>query len=667
MDESNREQDVLQAGMMGDIREDIQFLGLTIQDIGWAIGLTLVIGGFPFILPAPLWFKLFWVLVVLIISLSGRWLKWPFRLRRLYHHARQPKNGSGESMEDLLGAKPDGWLYRSGDWVHVVISVNAPPWGVAVLSQKKQRLAGFENFLRACAREGFEAAISAEQVGDYQHAIWNAKRASSAASEGIARLRAARLDRWQQLAESGEAQRSEYILRLSLPDRRITIRQRDDEPSEATKEELKRFRMMTELREMLGRVMLSIEQGGHTWNILSGFSIPEILGRWWDPITWETWKARQSSWEEDDPLVEPEVKTIELSKEAIPLELEVDSKGDEVGTSGVVAPQETSAQPEETGEEQQEAVMRGESTEENEPHPADLVQSAIHQAQGQKKTGKWRLATRMTTFIAAVKKAITALLQQLGMLYTSIMKRLKTRKKRGEATPPMGALESSSSEVIPADPLPDLGPNPFAEGVYVLSSPAPSGRSFIAVNLAVAYGGPITLIELSPDRGCHTLLNPLLSECSVSGWETWVSKHAPACTLWLPQNYPEPEMVQQIVQEALTSGPVFIDLPWDYPRATEIFKFGKTVAVVDCDYHHWLRWEKAELDQVDEVWLNQADPEMQRRMTPLLKKRFGREPSLTFPYFSDAAKALFQGRPLAADPQTNAVFDDLLERKRVSA
>ncbi|WP_164815290.1 hypothetical protein, partial [Paenibacillus macerans] len=67
MDESNREQ-VLQASMMGDIREDIQFLGLTIKDIGWIIGLTLIIGGFPFTLPAPFWLKLFWMIVVFIVS-----------------------------------------------------------------------------------------------------------------------------------------------------------------------------------------------------------------------------------------------------------------------------------------------------------------------------------------------------------------------------------------------------------------------------------------------------------------------------------------------------------------------------------------------------------------------------------------------------------------------
>lgn len=655
MDESNREQ-VLQASMMGDIREDIQFLGLTIKDIGWIIGLTLIIGGFPFTLPAPFWLKLFWMIVVFIVSISGRWLKWPFRIRRMFHYTRHPKSGSGESIGDLLGAKPDGWFYRSEGWVHVVISVNAPPWAVAVLSQKKQRLGGYENFLRACAREGFEASISAEQVGDYQHGIWNAKRESTAASEGIARLRAARLNRWQQLAESGEALRSEYILRLSIPDKRITIRQRDDEPSEATKEELKRFRMMTELREMLGRVMLGFEQGGHTWTILSGFSVPEILGRWWDPITWEDWKARQGSWEEDDPLVE--------SKVAMTHEPKADSEGFEDGTSEVADSHGPFEQPEETGKEVPEAAMKDESPEENEPHPMDLVQSAVHQKQGRKKTGKWRLAPRAALKVA--EKGLTALLQQLSKLYTSISKRIKTRKKQAETTESMDAPTSASSEVSTSDRLPDKGPNPF-DGVYVLSSPAPSGQSFVAVNLAVACGETITLIDLSPDRGCHTLLNPLPSECNVSGWETWVSKHAPACTLWLPQNYPEPHIVQQIVQEALTTGPVIIDLPWDYPGATEIFQLGKTVAVVDCDYHHWLHWEKAGLDKVDEVWLNQADQEMRRRMTPLLKERFGLGPALILPYFSDAAKALFHGRPLAANPQMGTAFDEIMDRKRVSA
>lgn len=48
--------------------------------------------------------------------------------------------------------------------------------GNSCLFSKKQRIGGFETFLRSLVREGFECDITEEQIPDFRHEIWNVKK-----------------------------------------------------------------------------------------------------------------------------------------------------------------------------------------------------------------------------------------------------------------------------------------------------------------------------------------------------------------------------------------------------------------------------------------------------------------------------------------------------------
>lgn len=205
MDKENqdREDELLRASFMGDIREDVQFLGLSLGDIGWIVGTTLVIGGFPFLLPLPVVFKMAWIAAIFMLSTFGHMLKWPYRMKRYIHDQQQKKDGTGEDIGSFLGVEEDGWLYRSGKTLHVVSSLTAAPWRTAVFAQKRSRIGGFEQFLRAIVQEGFSAQISAEQIPDVRHELWNEKRSRLAASEGIQQMKLNRLEMWERLAQKG--------------------------------------------------------------------------------------------------------------------------------------------------------------------------------------------------------------------------------------------------------------------------------------------------------------------------------------------------------------------------------------------------------------------------------------------------------------------------------
>lgn len=608
-----QENELLSAYFLGDIREDIQYLGLTFNDIAWVMGNTLFGGGFLFLLPLPFWIKIPGLLLIFVLSIFGRLFSWSYRRRRRYRYIRQKNTGSGDEMEQLLGAESDGWFYRSGKMLHMVISLQADPWQTAVYNQKKQRINGFEQFLRACASERFEASISSEQISDYQHELWTAKANKPVASEGMAALKQNRITMWRNMAESGEAKRSVYVLRLSVMEYQIDSRERDDETTEMTKEERQRFRMMAELREKLQRVLDPLTASGHEVTILSGLSMPELIGRWLDPISWERWMAAEGNWEQEAP----EELVISLAKE--------DSKEKEVDH---------------------------EEEEQTDSPPRKGVLAVI------------------TAGLITLARKVGYSLRWAGNALHRILARLKTRRPRKEVLDDLLHIADSLSDLTLQVEEEEKEQQRMSalQGILFLTSPTSSGKSFLTANMAVAHSGEgviLSVVDLSPDRGTHTYLNPLRVSSSEPGWEAWTSRNAPGLTLWLPSEEQRPHIEETIRLLRMLSeqGPVLVDLPFAHPSRAELLKLGQAVAIVDGDYHHWLQWEQAAESWHGEVWLNQCEEPMTSHMATLLKEKWGQRVSLTFPHFQEASRWLFQGRPFVLDPKAVVHFIQVEEEQ----
>ncbi|WP_168121899.1 hypothetical protein [Paenibacillus sp. HB172176] len=594
------ENELLSIYLMGDIREDAQFLGLTLKDIGWIIGTTLIIGLVPFLLPVSFWTKLIWLVLVSGFSFIGRMVGLPMHRKRYYLDKRyQPKRGSGSDMGALLGMQEDGWYYVNANKngkpvVQILYQLQAPPWETAILSQKRKRIAAFGQFIRACAKEGFAADIHAEQIPDFRHDIWQQKEASSSDSEGIHNLKMMRIGMWRELARSGEAQRSAYVLRLSIDQHRIDARQRDDEP-EGTKEELKRFRFSAELRERQSRVMAVLAQSGHAYSLISGYVTPELLGRWWDRKAWEQWTDAQESWEEP----ETEEKSEHYS---------------ETETSNL-APEEATADVDEI--EQQ-------------------VVDEIDQPTGDE---------RKRSFLRLLASHCTALWAILSRLQAILVLCFWKRKE-----PTTHELEPAVEDESVQDENESLVLTP---GIRFLTSPVPSGKTFLSVNLGAAWSShvsPVHVIDLSPDQGCKTALNPLPLTCDEEGWEAYMSRHTPGLTLWIPKpGQRDAQAVQRLLRKLGEAYPVLVDVPWGYPGREELLEHGNAIAVVDNDYHHWLRWAQASPTWQGEVWINNVDSNMEQAVETLVKEQWQLAISYVCPAIPGARNWLYQGRPPATD------------------
>lgn len=639
-----------QANMMGDIKEDIEFLGFTITGVCWVIGITLIVGGVPFMSSWPVLLKLSWAVFIFLLSASAVLRKWLFRSIRQYYYLRTPKQSEGALLGEWLGTESDGWFYRSEQVIQVILNVTALPWSTATLSAKKQRLGGFENFLRACNRENIEATFSAEMINDFRHELWNAKQLDTTVSPGVAKLRQRRLDKFRNLASSGEAQRSEYTLCLSIAQYEIKIRERDDEPMEATKEELERFRMVAELREKLDRTMSSLVGTGHTWSIISGFATPELLSRWWSRTSWKKWKSSEGDWIDEKETVisaEEAVDTLLTTLDEQP-SLEQANHTQEEGEYVVRESwidESVSELNSDTKSVEQSTVIN----KEDEPISSESVPEI--------KEGK------VTDKLSWMRKYIEATLQQLNKNFQSISDWFSKpkRKKKSQHTEQLQSIvtalndndmqedEKVLDQVIHLHTL---------KGIYYITSPVPTGKSFTATNMAVANSKSeqvIHLIDLSRDRGCYNLLNPLSTNSDVNGWDCWKSPHAPHLFLWTPTVYPETSILQNQLLAWSKQGVVFVDLPYYFPERHQLLSIGQTVGVVDTDYHHWLQWEKEELN-LDMVWMNQTDQRMKESFLSLIQKKFGQNPIMCLPYFADAAWWCFQGIPLAIQPKTKEFF-----------
>lgn len=663
-EQQEREEELLRASFMGDIREDVEFLGLSLRDIGWIVGTTLMIGGFPFLLPFPVLFKMTWIVAIFMSSTLGQWLKWPYRLKRYIHDAQQKKEGAGEDLGSFLGVEEDGWLYRSGKTLHVVSSLSASPWKTAVYAQKRTRIGGFEQFLRAMVQEGFSAQISAEQIPDVRLELWNQKRNHPAKSPGIQAMKLNRIEMWERLTREGKALRSEYTLTLTTSESKIKIRERADEPADLNPEALKRFRLLSELQEKKDRVLHTLtSHGGHSTSLLSGFSLPEIVGRWWDRTAWEAWKMNGDSWaepslyevsEDSDPLNEQE--GLELQGE------EPDEKRSLFSPSLVKfiqddPPVEDHSENEAMPDIQEEQISAPLVIE-------DVVRESSWKSPLQ--LGKWPIARWMQSGKHGISFLRTTwstrFLPWLGSLIQNCRagwQKVRVRKVELPAT----TLEHTTNELtgveVSQEVLPTSGVSQL-QGIVLLTSPIPSGKSFLAANLGVAAslsGTTVSIVDLSPDQGIRTVLNPLQQPSELDAWDSWSGKAAD-WRLFTPIRYPTLQEVEQLLQHrAAEDGLVIAEIPWNYPERETLLQRYRSIAVLDCDYHHWLRFVGAAPRWEGEFWLNQSTPDMAPRMDTLLKEQYQQAYTAVYPYFPSAAYSLYQGRPLALDPEKQSLLN----------
>lgn len=666
-EQQEREEELLRASFMGDIREDVQFLGLSLKDIGWIVGTTLVIGGFPFLLPFPVVFKMTWIVAIFMMSTLGQWLKWPYRLKRYMHDVQQKKEGAGEDLGSFLGVEEDGWLYRSGKTLHVVSSLSASPWKTAVYAQKRARIGGFEQFLRAMVQEGFSAQISAEQIPDVRLELWNQKRNHPAKSPGIQAMKLNRIEMWERLARDGKALRSEFTLTLTTTESKIKIRERADEPADLNPEALKRFRLLSELQEKKDRVLHTLtSHGGHSTSLLSGFSLPEIVGRWWDRTAWEAWKMNGDTWAEPSPyevsedldlLNEQEIEQGVLEAQG----QEPDEKRSLFSPSLVKLIQDDPPVEDHVENEDMPDIQ--------DKIPAPLVIEDVVTGSSWRSAlqfGKWPLALWLQSGKHGISFLRTTWSTRLLPWLGSSIRNCHagwTKVRNRKVEPPVATLEHTTDELTGAEFLQNVLPTSEAirlQGIVLLTSPVPSGKSFLAANLGVAAslsGATVSIVDLSPDQGTRTVLNPLQQPSELEAWDTWSGKVAD-WLLFTPTRYPALQEVEQLLQRrAAEDGLVIAEIPWNYPEREALLQRHRSIAVLDCDYHHWLRFVEAAQRWEGEFLLNQSTPDMAPRMASLLKEQYQQTYTAVYPYCPSAAYSLYQGRPLALDPDKRSLLN----------
>ncbi|OMF86052.1 hypothetical protein [Paenibacillus sp. FSL R7-0337] len=664
-EQQEREEELLRASFMGDIREDVQFLGLSLRDIGWIVGTTLVIGGFPFLLPFPVLFKMTWIVAIFMLSTLGQWLKWPYRLKRYIHDAQQKKEGAGEDLGSFLGVEEDGWLYRSGKTLHVVSSLSASPWKTAVYAQKRTRIGGFEQFLRAMVQEGFSAQISAEQIPDVRLELWNQKRNHPAKSPGIQAMKLNRIEMWEGLAREGKALRSEYTLTLTTSESKIKVRERADEPADLNPEALKRFRLLSELQEKKERVLHTLtSHGGHSTSLLSGFSLPEIVGRWWDRTAWEVWKMNGESWAEPSPYEVSE--DLDLLNEQETEQNVLEAQGEEPDEKrSLFSPSLVKFIQDDPPVEDHswdEAML---DIQEEKVSAPLVIEDVVPKSSWRSALQRWPIARWLQSGEHGISFLRTTwstrFLPWFGWIQICRAGWQKVRARKVE--PPGAILEHTTNELTGAEFLQNVLPTSEAirlQGIVLLTAPTPSGKSFLAANLGLAAslsGITVSIVDLSPDQGTRTVLNPLQQPSELEAWDTWSGKAAD-WLLFTPTRYPTLQQVEQLLQHrAAEDGLVIVEIPWNYPERETLMQKYRSIAVLDCDYHHWLRFIEAAPCWEGEFWLNQSTPDMAPRMASLLKEQYQQTYTALYPYCPSAAYSLYQGRPLALDPDKRSLLN----------
>ncbi|MGG3278946.1 hypothetical protein [Paenibacillus solani] len=652
-----KEERLLKATMMGDIREDVEFIGLNLRDIIWIIGNTLMIGAlFSYILPFAVWGKIVWILIVFLFNVISRFRKWPYRRKRYIRDFRTKREGSGEDFKQLLNIEEDSWLYRSGKVVHIVSEISSPPWQTAIYGQKKRRISAFENFLRGIVREGFTASITSEKIPDFRLDYWKRKRQEPAASKGIHKLRLDRIALWEHLAENGEALKSEYHLTLSIDEHRVNLREQEQETEDMKPADIKKLRFMAGIREKYERVIGNFHASGNDTTLMSGYSVPELMARWWDRRSWEDWKMNDGKWDDPD-IVENEI----TSK---------DETDEEVSTPDkklVLFAEDSDSESVEENSTEDDAIQTA--------LQAVTTEKTSKQSTKQKRAKKGKILALMAKLIErckavgpwimkVVKKASDVLPGKLSSLYEKIKIRRKPQSKAKDVSEndskieEIGGLEVSET-VLELDVPPNAKTVELHDKVLIITAPAATGKTFLSANVATIAGESgvqVTLIDLAKDRGTLTVLNPVLQSYDMAGWEKWESRHVSNLQIICPEQYPSIQEVKQIIERHRTDGVVLVDLPWNYPSRDELIFDYEAIGVVDCDYHHWLQWENFVDDWHGKLWLNKCDTEMKKRMSQLIKDKYSLTFEHEFPHFNAANKYLFQGRPIALDAHARSSF-----------
>jgi len=693
-----REEELLYTTFQGDIREDVEFLGLTLMDIVWILINTIVIGFLlTYIFPLALWVKGVWISFIFVMNLVGRINKWPYRRKRLFRYLKQKRKGDGESFAEYLGTEADSWMYRNkrNNQVHIVSSLASLPWKSALHIEKKQRIGAFEYFLRNLVLEKFnDATITSEKVPDFRHELWEKKRNQSAPTEGIRELRNARIKLWEDLANSGQAMRSEFTLTLSIDEKDVASMQQEDE-EDMSSEERKRNRFISELRQKKNRVFRSLEGTGHRATLLSGFAVPEIISRWLDPHAWEVWKMSKGGWEETD--LEPEVAVSQEDKEEKEAAAALRIMQKKFFSK---MEQEPAASVAESDKDEKQAEFREDIVHiEPSETSADVVQEALAAIPVSNGTNPENRLKRILGWFSSIninlikkiftKKSVLPQEQEpeqveMNEIETPVTEqhphaeekthrlrdaisswKIQLKKSKEVVSSPMEVLQSDVHHEAKAEIELIIEEENIVNKVYAITSAAPSGKSFLSANISVATslsGKRTTLIDLSPDRGTLTVLNPKMMTSS-DRWETWQSRHAEYLEILVPIVFPAPNEVFELIEQALQVGVVILDIPWNYPGREMISKEYGLIGLLDCDYHHWLQFESVNETWRGELWLNQNDAVMDSYMSQLIKDRYDLEFQVKFPYYKQANKYLFQGRPTALDPELRSTFyfPDLME------
>ena len=566
-EEKDKIQLYLQAPTPGDIKEDVQYLGLTIKDLVVTVIGSLLMMSLTLLLPMSGLIRLFTVLTAFFAMLFYCYAKVAYRIKRRKHFISERKEGTGVEIGSLLGVEADGAFYRSGNRWHITFAVTPPPWSLAVAQQKKSRVHSFGEVLRYCAEKKIAVAVFEERVPDFQHDMWEKKQKKTSQNEKVEKMKHRRIAHFQRRIDSGVATKKEFHLTLEideteLPNYKVTNRNRD--------------KIIENIREIITTVESILQRSAHNPVIISGYTIPEIVGRQWAPFTWERWKQAGGKWDSDEPDV--------------------------------------------------------------------LVSVQQKPITDQRKFHKSISKIRFKDIVEKLRFPV---------------KTSGKHKQTGETSKVPKEEKKNKKTAAPQDTHVRTG-DILKEIALAFTSPAPTGKSFIANNVAAAYStisNAVYVIDLSPDRAALTYLNPIF-QMNREGWGFYACRNMPAITVMVPET--EEAALDILIDHLKEPGVVkVLDLPWDHPWKEDIQQYTQTVIIFDSDYHHFLSFQENPEHKNSVIWWNKQDEHY--RMNGLLKE-LGLSAAKQFPVYHGIAKNLWYGKPFVLDDE-EAVVDHFFVRE----
>jgi len=545
-EEKERIQSFLRSVMPGDMKEDVQYLGLTIKDIVITIIVTLLVLTLTLVLPVSAIIRLFIALSAFFLMLIFCYAKVSFRIKRRKLYIADKKEGTGNSVGDLLGVEEDGPFYRSGSRWHITYSILPPPWSLAVEQQIKLRVNSFGELLRYSTQKKITVTVFEERVPDYRHDYWQQKLEKTSPNEKVDKLKRQRLAHFQRRVESGIATKKEYYIALEidetqLPNFKVNNRNRDS--------------IIRDIREILTDIEQILQRSSHNPVLISGYTIPEIVGRHFAPYAWDKWKQDGGVWDD-----------FNMYKIAYPSE-----------------------------------------------NRKELLKEARLQREG------------------VIFKIIKVIKYKTNLFFS-------------KNTQSQEAREHNNPDVVSADPI-------LKDIALAFTSPAATGKSFIANHVAAAYSTAVDavyVIDLSPDQASLTYLNPVF-QTTREGWVFYMCRNMPAITVMVPEKEASFATLLAYLQERDVVK--IIDISWEHKWRKGIEDYVKTVVIFDSDYHHFLQIQKHSEYKNYIAWWNKKDTDF--RLEDLLKE-FGLHARKSFPVYSNVAKNIWYGNPfILNDPSIN--------------